>query len=287
MFRLRKLLEQFSFKQSATTSTITQRNLTNDANSMVVRKEIRSMSESEQERFFNAIDTMLKTKANQPGTSEFFRCASYHGLPFPIYCQHGRETFPGWHRIYLKDFEQALQSADIQNGNDGQIGLAYWDWTNNINDGLPNIIRHRFDSWPPDLFPDEVKTDYPEQTRELRRASDEQITEQIISFQVVEQARDCLLATQHWLHASTEFNGPYPSIETPHNSIHVIVGGPGGAMSSVAWYAWIHSSFYNLHFLQKMIIDANHSTHCFYTGQRMISCFGCIIAMWIGYMRHI
>ena len=34
--------------------------------------------------------------------------------------------FPGWHRIYLQQFELALQAADKANGNDGKIGLPYW-----------------------------------------------------------------------------------------------------------------------------------------------------------------
>ena len=75
----------------------------------VTRYEIREMSKAQQDRFFDAIDKMMENKDGVPGTSEFFRCASYHGNPPPIYCKHGRETFPGWHRIYLLDFEKAIQ----------------------------------------------------------------------------------------------------------------------------------------------------------------------------------
>lgn len=82
-------------------------------------------------------------------------------------------------------------------------------------------------------------------TQQLRRAPDSQITAQLRSWGVAKDASDCLLATQHWAHASTRFSGTYPSIETPHNSMHVIVGGSGGQMSSVAWAAydivfWLH-----------------------------------------------
>ena len=59
--------------------------------------------------FFDAIDKMMENKDGKPGTSDFYRCASYHGNPPPIYCKHGREQFPGWHRIYLLDFEKALR----------------------------------------------------------------------------------------------------------------------------------------------------------------------------------
>ena len=175
---------------------------------------------------------MLQNESG-PGTSEFFRCASYHGQPAPIYCQHGRETFPGWHRIYLLDFEKALQAADVKNGNDGNIGLPYWDWTVNQEDGLPKVIRDRFTGWPDDFWPGSLRNE--RMTQRLSRASDSQIVSQLRSWDVARDASDCLLATQHWAHASTRFrNNAYPSIETPHNSIHVIVGGNGGQMGGVA-----------------------------------------------------
>ena len=44
----------------------------------VTRKEIRSMSDEEVDRFFNAVDTLMKAK-DGPGSSEFFRLAvKYH-----------------------------------------------------------------------------------------------------------------------------------------------------------------------------------------------------------------
>ena len=39
------------------------------------------------------------------------------------HCQHGWERFLPWHRIYLYEFEQALQ--DVCPG----VTLPYWDWT--------------------------------------------------------------------------------------------------------------------------------------------------------------
>mmetsp|Transcript_61560 Transcript_61560/g.55556 ORF Transcript_61560/g.55556 Transcript_61560/m.55556 type:complete len:791 (-) Transcript_61560:65-2437(-) len=210
---------------------------------VVVRREIRDLSESEVKRFFDAVDKMMENKSG-PGTSEFFRCASYHGQPAPIYCQHGRETFPGWHRVYLMDFEKALQQADRDLGNDGNVALHYWDWTVNQQDGLPKMIRDRFTGWPDDFWPESLRNE--RMTQELRRASDREIASQLRSWNVSSDASDCLLATQHWAHASTRFrNNAYPSLETPHNSIHVIVGGGGGQMGGVAWAAfdiafWLH-----------------------------------------------
>ena len=47
----------------------------------VVRKEIRAMSAEEQERYANAIDKMMASEDGVPGSSQFFRLASYHGGP--------------------------------------------------------------------------------------------------------------------------------------------------------------------------------------------------------------
>eukprot|EP01083_Nonionella_stella_P077035 210169_1 len=206
---------------------------------IVIRKALRSMNDDEQNRFFDAIDTMLKAK-NGPGTSEFFRLASYHGYPRPIYCQHGRETFPGWHRIYLQQFELAIQVADKENGNDGNISLPYWDWTTKPEQGLPKSIRKRFAKWPNDLFPKDVIPQY-----KLKRDTDNNIGAKLNSWGTVRSAYDCLQATQHFAHASTGGMLNYPSVETSHNHLHVIVGGNGGTMASVAWAAydiafWLH-----------------------------------------------
>jgi tyrosinase len=35
--------------------------------------------------------------------------AGIHGLPLPVYCQHGSPIFLPWHRAYLYFFEKALQ----------------------------------------------------------------------------------------------------------------------------------------------------------------------------------
>jgi|EP01046_Picozoa_sp_COSAG06_P025570 chromosome segregation ATPase len=45
----------------------------------VVRKEIREMSLAEQERYANAVDKMMESEDGVPGSSQFFRLASYHG----------------------------------------------------------------------------------------------------------------------------------------------------------------------------------------------------------------
>jgi tyrosinase len=57
--------------------------------------------------------------------------AGIHGLPLPMYCQHGTPLFLPWHRAYLYLFEKALQDAVP-----GTM-LAWWDWTAGHETGIP------------------------------------------------------------------------------------------------------------------------------------------------------
>eukprot|EP01046_Picozoa_sp_COSAG06_P055022 COSAG06_NODE_9979_length_1775_cov_94.034606_2_plen_257_part_00 len=68
----------------------------------VVRKEIRAMSQEEQERYANAVDKMMESVGGVPGSSQYFRLACYHGGPknephnaAGEYCVHRNEAFPG------------------------------------------------------------------------------------------------------------------------------------------------------------------------------------------------
>ena len=49
--------------------------------------------------------------------------AGIHGLPLPMYCQHGTTLFLPWHRAYLLLFERALQDRVAG------VTLPWWDWT--------------------------------------------------------------------------------------------------------------------------------------------------------------
>ncbi len=57
--------------------------------------------------------------------------AGIHGLPLPMYCQHGTPTFLPWHRAYLYFFEKALQDRVAG------VTLPWWDWTAEHEVGVP------------------------------------------------------------------------------------------------------------------------------------------------------
>ncbi|CAE7187067.1 unnamed protein product, partial [Symbiodinium sp. KB8] len=207
---------------------------------VVMRKEIRLMPQAEQGRFVAAVKKLMENK-DGPQTSEWFRLASYHGWP-EDYCEHGQETFPGWHRAYLCEAEQALIKADKELGNDGRIGIPYWDWSRLEINGevMPKIIRDNFSELPPGLV-------NPSEAGRLGRegfssiSSEERLRQQLTSMQVARGAERCLTENEHWLHASTRGRGF--SVEDPHNSVHVACGFP---MTTVP-YAAFHPIFFLHH----------------------------------------
>eukprot|EP00659_Diplonema_papillatum_P002666 gene2666-4147_t len=229
-----------------TAEDATQNTSPNVPPALAIRQDILEMSDSAVDRFFDAVNQMMVNKAG-PGTSEFFRCASYHGEPSPSYCHHGIESFPGWHRMYMKEFENALRAADIELGNDGDVSLPFWEWNSEEGSkGVPEVVRKRFTGWPEGFWPEDLKKE--KYTRRLKRAEQQAIAQLITSTGVREQAVDCMRAHEHWAFASKKSgNLAPPSLEVPHDSIHVIVGGNGGQMGAVSWAAydivfWLHHS---------------------------------------------
>ena len=131
--------------------------------------------------------------------------------------------FPGWHRIYLYEFELALQAADRANGNNGRIALPYWDWIGKANDGLPSVIRNRLATWPDDLFPNDFRP-----SRPLQRNSDALIRSRMNGWDVLQDVNDSLVTIDHHIHV--------PTMEEPHGEMHAAVG---GAMGFVPTYVYI------------------------------------------------
>ena len=217
----------------------------------VVRKEVRKMPAAEQERFARAMLKMRENDGGKRGTSQYFRLAAIHGgLPplsekeCPEYCVHRREAFPNWHRPYLVDFERTLRRADIALGGDGNLALPYWDWSETKVNGevLPGIVRKRlmveFDK---DFFPVNP-TPSRHGYKMSSTMSDDDIARMIDRAELGHKAQLCLQSTMHAQHASTAFSdGRNVSVEDPHNSIHVFVGGiMASFQSSFHPVFWLH-----------------------------------------------
>jgi len=203
---------------------------------VVTRYEIREMSKLDQMRIVAAIKQMMVNQ-DGPETSEWFRCAGYHGWP-SSHCTHGRENFPGWHRAYLLDLEMTLQAADKKLGNDGRIGLPYWDWTRHEINGevYPNVLFEEFKALPKDFFKPQNK----KRIEAFTRYSLKRIAKNIKNSNLKEKAYQALETSQHWKAASTRWRGT--SVESPHNTVHVACGFPMATVSYAAFDPtfWLH-----------------------------------------------
>jgi hypothetical protein len=211
---------------------------------VVTRKELRSMSAAEQERFVNALEAMMQNQKDESGqeinqSSEFFRLAGYHGWPND-YCVHRQELFPGWHRAYLVDFEQSLKAADVKLGGDGNVSLPYWDWTRVINNEvMPAIIRKRFPSLPSSVLGKDMDLSSPggklASVMFKRIPNEDDLLSALEGSRLGDAVQRALEEDEHFKAASTRWRGG-SDIESPHNSVHVACGFP---MTSV-YYAAFH-----------------------------------------------
>ncbi|KXZ51823.1 hypothetical protein GPECTOR_11g263 [Gonium pectorale] len=222
---------------------------------VVTRRDIRELSPEEQARVCNAIEKMMEagwaadSRNNIGGwdqersPSEYFRLARYHGWD-KSFCVHGRETFPGWHRAYLVDFERTLQAADRALGGDGRIALPYWGWDAGAVNGqlFPQIIRERFAVLKPGLIPEVANSQLNPSNGYRIVPNDQVLAKGMTSMKISDQVRRALSQWEHPRAASTAADNA-DSVETPHNSLHVLCGWP---MTSVSFAAF-HPIFFLHH----------------------------------------
>jgi len=209
------------------------------------------MPEDEAKRVCAAIHKMMENESG-PGTSQFYRIAAYHDK----HCAHGEETFPGWHRAYLLDFERTMRRADIANGGDGNLGLPFWDWTRTKINGqvFPTILREQFPNFggkmkqgDPDFFKGFPKFESITKGTEYAHVNygiydERKIEKKEFRYRVIQSAYDCLDTNEHWKAASTR-NGRSVSVENSHNSMHMATGDPLTAVP----IAGFHPVFYMHH----------------------------------------
>jgi len=196
------------------------------------------MSKADQTRWANNLVEMMKNKEG-PGSSEYFRLAGYHGWPGQ-YCAHGQEQFPGWHRAYLMEFERVFRETDRALGNDGNIGIPYWNWQDlegpDKKEPYPNILRERFPQLAEGVLPPDSQI---VKQGGFKRYDTRAMLSNLRNSNLDLAVQRCLQEEEHWKYASTEGNN---NVEIPHGSVHMDVGFP---MSSVAFAAfdptfWLH-----------------------------------------------
>ena len=93
-----------------------------------VRKNIRHLTEAELNDLRNAYEGLYKVSEEGGNNDErgYQWISAVHGLPTPIYCQHGTLDFPTWHRAYIYEFEMRLQEQVAS------VMLPYWDGTDQM-----------------------------------------------------------------------------------------------------------------------------------------------------------
>ena len=185
------------------------------------RKSVRNLSDEELAALREAYNKMMEIDDERG----YLYHAGIHGLPLPVWCQHGNQLFPPWHRAYLYFFEQAVE--DQVPG----VTLPWWDWTSEKSraKGLPKAFA---DEKTPDGQPNPLykaplivcnrKTCSPETdrgygellNRDTRRYPGEGIQGELPDRNWLRN----LLALSHWDDFINE-------LEDMHNFIHVWTGG--------------------------------------------------------------
>lgn len=183
-----------------------------DPRSVLMRKNINSLSSSEFERFANALEEMKNN-------GDYNDVASIHGE----YCKHGSSGFGYFHSSYLLEFERLLQAADERLGGDGRITLPYWAWDEDAS------------------LPDRVEQLQPNGSR---ISGGDRISRRDPTSAIRRLQRDLpqmFRARNHQDFISLGGNFGY-SLEEMHNRVHVSLSFP---MSTINWAAhdicfWLH-----------------------------------------------
>ena len=171
----------------------------------------------------------------------------------PFYCKHGVYSFIAWHAPYVYQFELLLNKHDTS-GDNQYITLPWLDLTDFsddysfINDPLISIFyNNKYISTENPLstayyYVNGVRT------RIVRNGflSPHNNKQYIQLNTVKKQLQDCLTATNYEEFSSAANKEvSYTPLEQPHNSLHNIIGGEGGNMSSINIAAfdplfWLH-----------------------------------------------
>jgi hypothetical protein len=95
-----------------------------------LRKNVTSLSAQEIETLRTAFTGIMERSPDD--ANSYFALAGYHGLP-QSWCLHHEDRFNPWHRVYLKLFEDALQSVPGCQ----DVTLPYWD----VTTPLPDLLQ--------------------------------------------------------------------------------------------------------------------------------------------------
>ncbi len=95
-----------------------------------LRKSVTSLSAQEIDTLRTAFTGLMGRPPGDAGS--YFALAGDHGLP-QAWCMHHEDPFNPWHRVYLKNFEDALRSVPGCQ----DVTLPYWD----VTTPLPEVLQ--------------------------------------------------------------------------------------------------------------------------------------------------
>ena len=150
------------------------------------------------------------------------KIAGLHGQPSPSYCIHGSPGFLTWHRAYTEVFEKALQCFNQS------ISLPFWDWSSGPSTGVPaacstaTYVNRDGDTVPNPLYAGPLPASSGGGTTARRSNIDTTPFDSMAT------------GAQNALNSPT-FSSFQSSLNGPHGSVHVTVG---GQMASVSYAAF-------------------------------------------------
>jgi tyrosinase len=178
-----------------------------------LRKNVTTLSADEIETLKTAFSGLMDRDPSEAGS--YFALAGIHGLP-QAWCLHHEDRYNPWHRVYLRQFEDALRSVP---GCDG-VTIPYWD----ISTPLPDLLQQPpFASYT--LPQDPGATASPPQTGYFpyttSRYTLPKIAQNLEGFQVLEEIATSLNQSV-W--GASDINGYQDFSIQAHDGGHVSIG---------------------------------------------------------------
>jgi tyrosinase len=200
-----------------TAATAHEQSATSQARALRNRKNVANLSPSQ-------LATLRQAFAAAEAISDdrgFGHWAGLHGLPLPMYCQHGTRLFLPWHRAYLYSFELALRDLVPESV------LAWWNWTSAASHatGIPAAFADQEANGQPNpLYGTTVPT--------VARQNDQP---QRTTRAPGNPAQLPTAAELQWVLSLPDFLDFQSQLENIHNAVHVWVG---GTMGEIPWAAY-------------------------------------------------
>lgn len=187
------------------------------ARALHYRKNIALLSPAQLQTFRSAFDRLEQISDDRG----FAHWAGIHGLPLPIYCQHGTRLFLPWHRAYLYFFELALRDQV------GDAVLCWWDWSaaQSHASGIPAAYADQNAGGQPNplhrttIPPVARQNNQPQQTSRAPRPLGQLPT----------------AAEVRWVLSLPDFLDFQAQLENIHGAVHVWVR---GTMGDIRWAAY-------------------------------------------------